>query len=180
MLKTIKGALLPLAISTLLLPSAYAENKIYVGGGFSALDYSEDVVSDDASLSVIYGRVGMHFNENFSGELRAGFGVGDDDVNVLGTNVNVELKNTYGAYFRAGIPTETVFPYVILGYTSGKVEGEIAGLGSADESESSFSYGIGADVSISEGIKINAEYMDFLDSDGTEVTGFNIGLTFDL
>lgn len=155
---------------------AVAENQYYGGLGVAFLEYSEDGVSDDASLNAINGTLGVNFNENFSGEIRAGFGVGDDSVNILGTNVDVELDTFFGAYVRGGIPAaEAFFPYVVLGYTRGEVTASAPGFGSSSESESDVSFGLGADVNVSETLTINAEYMNYLDKDGAEVSGFTIG-----
>ncbi|MGB5324422.1 MAG: outer membrane beta-barrel protein, partial [Pseudomonadales bacterium] len=72
-------AALVFLLAVLFISPANAQNG-YAGASLSFVNYSEDGISDDASLSVIFGRVGVFFNENLSGEIRAGFGVGDDSV----------------------------------------------------------------------------------------------------
>ncbi len=157
--------------------TAYAQD-LYFGGNFAFVTYDESGIGD-ASLNAISGRVGARFDENFSGEIRVGFGIGDDSVDVFGTNVDLSLKNFIGVYGRAGMPvTPSIFPYVVLGYTRGKAEADIEGFGSTSESESDVSFGIGADfdVDIAEDMKINIEYMNYLDKGGTEIDGFSIGV----
>ena len=154
--------------------NAVAEN--YVGGNFAFVEYSIDGLDDDASLTAIYGRLGTEFNENFSGEIRLGIGVGDDDVNVLGTPVTVELNSLYGAYVRGGVPvSEQFFPYAVLGYTRGEAEASGPG-GSIDESDSDVSFGVGADIAFSDQLSLNIEYMNWYDKDGAELSGFTFGL----
>lgn len=147
----------------------------YVGGSFAAIEYSEDGINDDADLTALYGRVGTKFNDYLSAEIRAGFGVGDDDVNVLGFDVDVELENLYGVYLRGGLPTGSIaYPYVIAGYTRGEVEASVSGF-SNSESESDVSYGIGIDIAVSDRVNLNVEYINYLDKSETEVSGLSVG-----
>lgn len=154
--------------------AAFAQNY-YVGGNFAAIEYSEDGIDDDADLTALYGRVGTKFNDYLSAEIRAGFGVGDDDVNALGFDVDVELENFYGVYVRGGLPTGSIaYPYVIAGYTRGEVEVSVLGF-SNSESESDISYGIGLDLNINERVTLNIEYINYLDKSEAEISGLNVG-----
>jgi opacity protein-like surface antigen len=119
----------------------------------------------------------MNLNANFSGEIRVGVGVGDDSVDVLGTEVDVELDKMFGVYLRGGIPvSEVVCPYAIIGYTNGEVTASAAGFGSASESESDVSFGVGVDFAVNKEITINAEYINYFDKDGAEIGGFALGI----
>lgn len=170
-----KSLIAGLGLSALL--SGYTQAENYYGGNISFLDYSVEGIDDDASLTAIVGRFGTTFNENFSGEVRLGFGVGDDTVDVFGFDADVELDNMFGAYVRGGIPvTDSFFPYAIVGYTRGEVTASISGFGSESESESDVSFGVGADVNVNQNIIINVEYMNYFDKDGAEIDGFSIGI----
>lgn len=163
-----------LAVSIVTLPAVtFAES--YVGGNFAMIDYSEEGASD-ASLNAIYGRFGTFFGDNFSGELRLGLGVGDDSVSYAGFDVDVELKNFFGAYLRGGVPVgESFYPYAIIGYSKGKLEASALGE-SESASESDLSFGVGADFSVAETVTINLEYMNYIDKDGGELSGFAVGI----
>lgn len=142
--------------------------ELYAGGNFAVLD------ADEVTLNAIYGRFGALFNENLSAEARVGFGVGDDTWG----DAKVELDNFYGAYVRGGIPVGEIFyPYAILGYTKGKISVSGDG-GSASFSDSDLSFGVGADFKVSDLLKINAEYLSYVDSDDVELTGFSVGVSF--
>lgn len=142
--------------------------ELYAGGNFAVLD------SNEVTLNAIYGRFGALFNENLSAEARIGLGVGDDNVG----GVKVELDNFYGAYVRGGIPVGEVFyPYAIVGYTKGKISAS-GPFGSGSFSDSDFSFGVGADFNVSDLLKINAEYLSYVDSDDVELTGFSVGVSF--
>lgn len=149
---------------------------MYAGGGVAVLD------ADEVTLNAVYGRFGAFFNENISAEARLGLGVGDDSTNYEGFDVKAELDNYYGIYLRGGIPAGEVFyPYAVLGYTKAKVTATASAFGqsaSASESDSDLSYGVGADFAVTESLKINAEYMSYLDKDESELTGFSVGVAF--
>ena len=172
-----KSAIVAAGALTLAYGAAQAEVTYYAGGNVSFLNYSDDFVDDDLSLTAIYGRLGGYFNENFSAELRLGTGIGDDSIDILGSSVDVELDNMYGAYFRAGIPvSEMFYPYAVIGYTRAELSASVSGAGSASESDSDTSFGLGADLNLTQNLTVNLEYMNYFDSDGVEIDGFSIGL----
>jgi len=142
--------------------------ELYAGGNFAVLD------AEELTLNAIYGRFGALFNENLSAEARIGFGVGDDTWG----GEKYEIDNFYGAYVRGGIPVGEVFyPYAIVGYTKGKISSS-GPFGSDSASESDFSFGVGADFKVTDALKINAEYLSYLDKDEAELTGFSVGVSF--
>ena len=156
---------------------AFAESQSYGGVSLAFVDYSEQGVEDEAFITVLNGRFGAQFNENLSGEMRVGIGIGEDRVEVRGSDVDVEIDNIYGAYLRAGaLAGDVLYPYAIVGYSRGKVTAT-AGRFSASESESDVSFGIGVDFLANEQVFLSGEYMNYLDKDGVEVSGFSIGLT---
>jgi outer membrane immunogenic protein len=164
-----------LAASIATLPGLTLAAEPYFGGNFALIEYSEEGVSD-ASLNAVYGRLGTFFGDNFSGEIRLGLGVGDDTVNFDGFDVDVELKNFFGAYLRGGVPVgESFYPYAVIGYSKGKIEMS-AFDESISESESDVSFGVGADFSVAETVKVNLEYMNYIDKDGGELSGFSVGI----
>lgn len=171
--KSIKSAV----ILALAMASAVSHAQTtYIGGSFGMVDYSESGV-EDASFTAVFGRLGTFFNPNFSGELRAGFGLGDDTVTVMGTDVDVELNSLYGVFLRGGIEANDVFyPYIALGYTRGEIKASAQGF-SASESESDMSFGIGTDLTFNDGLTANIEYMNYFDKDGAEISGFSVGFS---
>jgi outer membrane immunogenic protein len=164
-----------LSVTALMLSGSVVAQTGYVGGGLASVDYSIDGIPTEAQLSAVFGRLGTEFNENFSGELRLGFGIGNDTVSAFGVDGTVELNNLFGAYIRGGIPvSDSFFPYVVVGYTRGEMERDSAILGSDSPSESDISFGIGADLGVSESLTASIEYMNYLDKDGADVSGFSL------
>lgn len=167
----ISGAVL--AATTL--PAAHAADK-YIGGGLAFIEYTEQGISEDLSLNALYGKFGAQFNEYFAGELRLGFGIGDDSVNVGRISVDAEITNFVGAYLKAGAPVSDVFyPYAVIGFTRGELEATALGVTTSD-SESDLSFGVGADFSVSETVTLSAEYMNYIDKDGGELGGFSLSI----
>lgn len=164
------------AILCLSASQASAETSYYFGGNFAALEADYDIIDDDASLPVIYGRFGAQFNEYVSVEGRLGFGVGDDDVRYLGVDINTEIDSLLGIYARAGAPvSDKVYPYVIAGYTRGEATASVEGF-STSGSNNDISFGVGIDIGIDDVFSANIEYMNWFDSDGTEISGISFGL----
>lgn len=170
----LRKALLGIA-GTALLSTGSVQADSYFGLNATKIDYSESGI-DDIDLTAANFRFGTVLSENVAFEVRAGIGIGDDTVNVMGVDVDVELENMFGAYFRFGAPVnEDFYPYAVLGYTRGKLEASAMGF-SDSESESDTSFGVGADFTVSDGLVINIEYMNFLDKDDVEVDGLSFGV----
>ena len=164
------GISIALALSATSLTST-ANDDLYWGAGVTSTKYTES--NEEASLSAFYGRFGKTINENFSIEGRIGLGLTGDDI----YGVDLELKNYYGAYIRAGAPvTNIIFPYAIVGYSRGKLEASSGGY-SASASESDTSFGLGVDFNVKDGNVINLEYMNYIDKDGSELDGFSLSFT---
>ncbi|MBC6428061.1 MAG: porin family protein [Cellvibrionales bacterium] len=176
-------SLVALALTALVFSPVYAEDELYYGGlGYAALESSAGSVDRDAHG--IYGSLGVKFNKHFSGEVRAAFGVGDDQ--------GVELDTFFGAYVRAGVPiTERFSLYALAGYTRSEsgavdldaftvtVEGvdvdsvEVEGVDSASETDISF--GVGTDYKFTDRFGLNVEYTNYLDKGSAELSGFSVG-----
>jgi len=142
------------------------------GGNFTLVEASVEGFDSDASLNAIYGRLGTSFGEIFSAELRLGTGISEDTVD----SVDQKLKEFYGVYLRGGIPLgEKFYPYAIIGWTEGKVDFSGNGINES-ETESDVSFGAGVDFSFTETLKLNLEYISYVDKDIAELTGFSVGL----
>jgi opacity protein-like surface antigen len=156
--------------------SATAAEQGYFGANLALLEYSVDSVDETADLTAGIVKVGGFLNEYVSGEIRLGVGLGDDNVNVSGTSVNVELETLAGGYIRGGYPvTKNLYPYVIAGITRGELKASASGIVSQSSAETDTSFGLGVDLAVAEGISINLEYMNWYDKDEDEITGFSIG-----
>ena len=65
--------------------------------------------------------------------------------------------------------------------TKGELTASVSGPGvsaSASASESDVSYGAGANFALSDKIQMNAEYMQYIDKGGAEISGFSVGASY--
>ncbi len=183
------------AMAAFLSTPATAEPSYYGGVNFAVLEHevssgsdTEDNITvsiDDTSLNytALVARLGVQFHENLSVEARLGFGIGDDksdaDVTSGGStstlSFDAKIDNFYGGYFRAGMPIEQFYPYVLAGWTEVEFELEVGGA-TASNGESDFSYGIGTDIHVSDNASINLEWTKYYDKGNSEISGFSIGI----
>jgi opacity protein-like surface antigen len=159
-----------------------AAPKAYVGGNYVFVTYDEDGFAEDIDMGALVAKVGAKINPYVSAELRAGFGVADDSATVNGVTGEIEVDYLVGGYGVLGIPNETpVYPYVVLGFTKGELTASVRGPGgsaSASASETDFSYGVGANFDVSTNVQMNAEYMNYIDKDGAEISGISLGASY--
>ena len=163
---------------------AGAEGEYYVGLNYAEGDYQEDGISETFSPTMLVGRFGRFLNPNFSVEGRLGFGLDEDTQNVqefLNIETTLEIDRLFGIYGTGHFNlTESSSIYGVLGFSSVKGIASFPSLPGLESSEdnSSFSYGIGADIGIGSSWALNIEYMRYLDDDEFELDAANIGATF--
>ena len=143
--------------------------KRYVGMNFGFYEQEFSDVSESASLTSLEGRLGGYINDNAAVEVRLGAGILGDEVGASDVDLNYQL----GAYTRVGALLDNVFPYVLVGFTRANI-----GLSNpdVDDSETDVSYGIGADMHVSN-LTINLEYVQFVDRGDVDLHGFALGFT---
>lgn len=165
-----------------LVSAQQASENGYVGVNYVFATYEEDGFAEDIDLGALVGKVGAKINPYLSGELRVGFGVADESASINGVTGEIEIDYIVGGYMLFGLPNETpIYPYVVLGYTKGELTASVSGPGvsaSASASESDVSYGAGANFALSDKIQMNAEYMQYIDKGGAEISGFSVGASY--
>ncbi len=151
-------------------------NPNYVGANAYASSFTSEEVHRTATLFAVYARLGHQFHDNISAEMRVGTGLGYDTVSIYGTNVNVSLSRFFGGYVRGSIPIgEYASPYLVIGYTRGQVDVTSSRFAYGG-CKSDMSYGIGADIAFSRNWGANIEYMNYLDKDGVDISGYAVGI----
>lgn len=162
--------LLPI-VFILIAPSAFAAEP-YVGVSWVRAAYKESgfATANPTALAV---RVGTELNPNLAIEGRFGTGLADDTV----SGIKLDIDNFYGAYVRGLLPTGTITPYGLLGWTKGKATAS-AGSVSISDSDSDLSYGIGVDAWLSKTVALNAELGRLLKGDGYKIDALSFGVVF--
>ena len=169
----IAGALL---VSTNLLAASAGDQ--YAGIQYTSLDLS-DSSGDSVSPAAIIGRYGAYINENFSVEGRLGIGAGDDTVDIGAPfDVSVELDTLYGVYGVGHMPINASSSvYGVFGFTQAEATASGGGLSDTVD-DSGMSYGVGADIGISDTIALNLEFMQYMNKSDFDLTGISAGVTF--
>lgn len=141
----------------------------YVGVAVGFLEAEGD--PSDSSLTHFEGRIGGYLNEFVALEGRAGTGVTGDDV----AGVDVDLRYLLGLYARIGaMLNEDVFPYIMVGFSRADIESDFNGT-TANVAETDASFGIGIDANLAN-LSLFAEYAQYAEVDGADLSGFTVGL----
>ena len=178
--------IIPLLVSMLIFVTgnaiADATDKSYFGIQYGAGDYSEEGISKDYAPGVFVMRLGRYVKPSFSVEARLGNGP-DGDTHVLpefsGNNVSLELDTVLGIYGVGHLVlTESSSIYGLLGVSKVSGTASVQGIPALriSESNSSFSYSIGADVDITDSVALNIEYMRYLDKSKMDLDIIALGL----
>ena len=148
----------------------------YVGANVSSVEYKEQGYQALYPTAIAI-KFGGRFNQYFAVEARAGTGVSDDSIDLSGVKVNVSVDNYYGAYAKGMIPiSKLVSIYGLAGYTKGKLTFDAQGL-SMTASDSSPSFGIGADLNIRDILSVGVEFARLFKGDGYEVRAVSVGVS---
>jgi len=158
-----------------------ANSKAYIGANYVFATFEQDGLAEEADLGALTAKFGAQINPYFSAELRAGVGVADESRTANGATATLELDYLVGGYAVFGLANQTpIYPYLVVGYTKGALTFSVTrgrGSSSFSESESDLSYGAGANFALSDSVQMNAEYMQYLDKDGAEISGVSVGVS---
>jgi len=171
-----------LALASLLALLAGTASAQYYGEiGYTSLDLDVDVGPTlTSSPDAVRGIFGYEFNPNLAFEGMLAVGLSDDGVKVNGTSVNAsaEVRHLFGFYVKPKYKFTPQFEvFGRAGFSKGKAKISGAG-GSASESESGLSFGVGASYAINQTVSVNFDYMSYLDESDVSVDGFTLGLGY--
>ena len=134
--------------------SCSAFSDVYIGTNYSFMDLSGKNEYSASSLNLIYGK---EYDDNFSAELRLGFGLDDDN--------GMEQDITYGLYTKFGAQAaENFVPYLLIGIT------KISDLATDN------TFGIGADFEVSDYSSISMEYIKHIEKNDINVSSLSLGI----
>ncbi len=113
-------------------------SNVYATAGYAHVD------GDRVNLGALQGRLGYRANAWLGVEGEAAFGVRDDDVNIAGAPVNVDLKHQVAAYVVGFAPVgANTDLFARIGYGTTKIKGSAGGISASDDGNS-WNYGVGA------------------------------------
>jgi outer membrane immunogenic protein len=150
---------------------------LYGGVGLTRAAYKEEGFPT-AYPMVLSGRIGKQFTPNFAVEGRLGFGVTDDDVDVGGVPVNLEIDYYFGVYGKGILPLSSqASVYGLIGITQAKLTASAGGF-SVTDSDNDLSYGIGGEFAFSQTVSATLEWARLLKGDGYKIDGISIAVNF--
>jgi opacity protein-like surface antigen len=156
--------------------SAVPQTKLYGELGYTALQYKEPAGKADLGLGTA--TIGYEINKNFAVEGMLGTGITDDNVNVSGTNVNVDVDNSYGVFLKPKAQiAQDLEVFAKVGWAKTKLKGSAGGF-SASNSGSDLAYGAGAQYNLTPTVYIAGGYMKLYDKDSVTADGWNVGVGY--
>jgi outer membrane immunogenic protein len=160
MKRTALAAATGIAVALISAPSASAQ--VYGGAGLTV--FQTDAFGDDINIGAVMGRLGYEINPFFAVEGEVALGIMEDDVEVLGTPVDVGIDSGFGAFVVGKIPLAVVDLFGRIGYADVNIEAEAGGL-SASEDGSGMAYGAGINFNVLI-LRMRAEYTRYEIDDG--------------
>lgn len=158
-----------LAAAAIIAPAASAQ--VYGGVGYST--FTADAGGEDATVGGVMGRLGFKSNPFFGVEGEVAIGIQEDNFDVLGTQVDVSLENSYGVYAVGWLPIPLVGDvFGRVGYADLSIEASALG-SSISDSGSGLAYGAGIQLSSIPFTKLRLEYTRY-EPDDAEVDSFGI------
>ena len=137
-----------------------------------------NVASDDGAdvnLGAIQGRIGARFGKYFGVEGELATGVKDDSYDVLGTNVDVDLKHEVGAFVVGNYPVTDRFDlFARVGYAWAEAKAKGGGV-SATADLDGVAYGVGGQYFFTDkdGVRV-----DYTRHDGNDAEADVVGVSY--
>ena len=151
----------------------------YLGINYANISYNENSMAQEYHPTALIGRYGVNTTKYFSFEGRLGTVLSEDTHQIDLTDVTVDLDYIFGLYGIGHINImQSSSIYAVLGITQVEATISIPGLQSTTDSESGFSYGIGTNISVTNTVQFNIEYMQYLDKSEVDLSALSVGLKF--
>ncbi len=158
-------------------------------GGYMGIQYAmieEDELELEPTAGVL--RLGALSDEGFGFEARLGLGISSDDRTESlpfpfgETSLDLEIDYLLGLYILAQAPIGSGSIYGIVGFTHTEftleAKSEFLGSDSESDDESDLSFGFGVNFGVSQQVKLNIEFMQYLDTDDADASAISVGLLF--
>lgn len=155
---------------------AQAVDETYMGFQVAGFELDRQEIAQTLEPSAGIGRLGGSMGDMLLFEGRVGTGLSDDSQSSGADAVTVDVGYLVGGYglLRANV-SETLFPYLIAGATL--VDLDATGAPGIAGSETSFSYGVGFDARVSQGLGFGIEYMRYVDGGDYNLDALSFGVT---
>lgn len=166
-------------VSSVLLGSMSARaDDTYLGVAYHTGSYDETGF-ETVSPTAIKLKAGKYVAKNVAIEGHMYFGTASDSLVYFGQRIDLELKNAISVFVKGDLPlSATANLYGLVGLTKGKLVVEVPSVNYADSvSDSSLSYGFGAEIAVGNDMYVSGEYIMYISESAYDYSGFNIGLS---
>jgi len=114
-------------------------------GFYGNLGFSR-TAGEEADLNAVTARLGARFNRFIGAEAQGSLGLGSEDVDILGEDVEIKLEHEFGGYLVGFVPISPnadVFARVGLGMMEFSAESDSLGVGGSEDVQT-WQWGLGA------------------------------------
>jgi len=131
---------------------------------YAGVDYQMGIherSGEEANPTAARLRAGTQLSPFFAVEAHAAFGTASDElvIDAFGNTVDVELQALYAVFLRPQLPLGDVGSiYALLGYSYADLEAE-----DASGFQKKGSFGVGADVKVYKNVRLNVDYVEYID-----------------
>lgn len=151
---------------------APAQGNAYVEAGLTQLTLSSDGISVKPSNALV--RVGFQFTKNFAAELVGAASVSSDTL--MGASFKVD--SAYGAYLKGQFEVAPKFElFARAGWLHATLSGSAMGV-SLSSSDSSFSYGVGAQYRFTRNWYAQGDYASYYEKSGDTIKGPSLSVGY--
>jgi opacity protein-like surface antigen len=161
-----------------------ATGAMYGELGYSSLKMTDSGI--DLKPAMLRGIFGYNFHDNFAVEGMLGVGVRKDSTSTtfagVPVNVQEDVRHIVAIYVKPKAMVGDAFEvFGRLGYAQTRVRAtaSVAGVSASDSgSDSSVSYGVGANFNVSPKVYVGVDYMRYFKKDDTKIDGFTIDVGY--
>ena len=169
----IKRLLIALPALFLAMP-AFAVEESYAGVQFAQFEYDQSGLGS-ADPTMVVGRFGGSVDRHFGFEARLGLGLSGDSLTIDDESADVDIDYLVGGYGIARLPIAgTITPYGIAGVTLADLSADADAI-AASGTETSLSWGIGVEASVTPVASVSLEYMQYFDDSAYDITALSLG-----
>lgn len=147
-----------------------AQGEFKLGAGYTFLDF------EDAEFHAVTARGGYDFVKYFGLEGEALVGINEEEVDVIGVNVDTKLQYSLGLFAKAHFPLSDQFTvFARAGYVWTEFEASAAGFTLSDDLDGN-AYGLGGEFAINEHYSVRGEYTMYDYGDDADVDSGSISI----
>jgi len=151
---------------------AQAEGYAYLEAGLTQLTWSGGGLSVKPSNALV--RAGFQFTKNFAAEVVGAASVSSDTV----MGVSFKVDSAYGAYLKGQFEVAPKFElFARAGWLDATLSGSAGGI-SVSTSDSSFSYGVGAQYHFTKSWYVQGDYASYFDKSGDTIKGPSLSVGY--